>query len=126
MNSALSVEIAPDFFLQANLKGCSFGLFRWCFQECQVFLLFLLSVMHYGSHYKLLASVTARGQNTRSDSQQREAGETPEARRDGAAILRHRGVAPASGRVLAAYGLPPSFSASRCCSGLLPFCLTEL
>jgi len=27
----VSVEVVPDFFLQANLKGCGFGLFRWCF-----------------------------------------------------------------------------------------------
>ena len=82
--------------------------------------------MHYGLHYKLFAPISARGQDTSCDLERQEAGVTPEARRDGAAILRHRGVAPASGRVLAAYGLPPSFSASGCCSGLLPFCLAEL
>jgi hypothetical protein len=44
-----------------------------------------------------------RGQNTSCASQQKEAGVTPEARRDRAAIVRHDGVAPASGRVLAAF-----------------------
>ena len=28
----VSVQVVSDFFLQANLKGCSFWLFRWCFQ----------------------------------------------------------------------------------------------
>ena len=26
------VQVVSDFFLQANLKGCSFWLFQWCFQ----------------------------------------------------------------------------------------------
>src|SRR5215469_16809458 len=43
-----------------------------------------------------------RGQNTSCEFQRQEAGVTPEARRDRAAILRHDGVAPASDRVLAA------------------------
>ena len=28
----VSVQVVSDFFLQANLKGCSLWLFRWCFQ----------------------------------------------------------------------------------------------
>jgi hypothetical protein len=28
----VSVQVVPDFFRQTNLKGCSLGLFRWCFQ----------------------------------------------------------------------------------------------
>src|SRR6266566_1147637 len=28
----VSVQVVSDFFLQANLKGCSFWLLQWCFQ----------------------------------------------------------------------------------------------
>ncbi len=28
----VSVQVVSDFFLQANLKGCSLWLFGWCFQ----------------------------------------------------------------------------------------------
>src|SRR6266851_809615 len=62
----------------------------------------------------------SHGQNTSCDSQQQEAGVTPEARRDRAAILRHDGVAPASDRVLAALcslALSRAFAWSCC---LLP------
>src|SRR5208283_535132 len=45
---------------------------------------------------------SSRGQNTCCGSQQQEAGVTPEARRDRAALSRTGGVAPASLRVLAA------------------------
>ena len=27
----VSVQVVPDFFVQANLKGCSLWLLRWCF-----------------------------------------------------------------------------------------------
>jgi len=53
--------------------------------------------------YKIPNSLLLRGQNKSCVFQQQEAGVTPEARRDRAAILRHGGVAPASGRVLAAF-----------------------
>src|SRR5713101_7939982 len=52
--------------------------------------------------YKASDSLILRGQNTSCVFPQQEAGVTPEARRDRAAILRHDGVAPASDRVLAA------------------------
>src|SRR5216683_4998696 len=52
--------------------------------------------------YKASDSLLLRGQNTSCVFQQQEAGVTPEARRDRAAILRHDGVAPASDRVLTA------------------------
>jgi hypothetical protein len=29
---SVSVQVASDFFLQANLKGCSLWLFGWCLQ----------------------------------------------------------------------------------------------
>src|SRR5216684_2151268 len=67
----------------------------------------------------------SHGQNTSCDSQQQEAGVTPEARRDRAAILRHDGVAPASDRVLAALcslALSRAFAWSCC---LLPLCRGE-
>src|SRR5437870_12032506 len=50
----------------------------------------------------LLLLLPLRGQNTSCDFQQQEAGVTPEARRDRAAILRRDGVAPAHPSVLAA------------------------
>src|SRR6185437_7173926 len=28
----ISVQVAPDFFLQTNLEGCSLWLFGWCLQ----------------------------------------------------------------------------------------------
>src|SRR6266436_790559 len=52
--------------------------------------------------YKIPDSLILRGQNTSCAFQQQEAGVTPEARRDRAAILRHDGVAPAHPSVLAA------------------------
>src|SRR5207245_4877293 len=58
------VQVAPDLFLQAHLKGCTFWLLRRCFQECQVFPLLSLFAMHYRAHCKLLAAIPARGQNT--------------------------------------------------------------
>jgi hypothetical protein len=60
-------------------------------------------VLSYMPSYRLTDSLFRRGQNTSCAFEQQEAGVTPEARRDRAAILRHDGVAPASGRVLAAF-----------------------
>src|SRR5437899_1082881 len=60
-----------------------------------------------------------RGQNTSCEFQQQEAGVTPEARRDRAAILRRGGVAPASGRVLAAVPSPCLLPRIRCSFRLL-------
>src|SRR5215469_4164671 len=62
-----------------------------------------------------------RGQNTSCEFQRQEAGVTPEALRDRAAILRHDGVAPASDRVLAALRFPALFRASACSFCRLPF-----
>src|SRR5260370_26682994 len=56
--------------------------------------------------YRISDSLLLRGQNTSCVSQQQEAGVTPEARRDRAPILRRGWVAPASGRVLAAFPSP--------------------
>ena len=39
---SVSVEVVLDFFLRSNLNGCSFGLFRWCFQKCPVLFLSLV------------------------------------------------------------------------------------
>src|SRR6266404_1042707 len=52
--------------------------------------------------YKIPNSLLLRGQNTGCAFQQQEAGVTPEARRDRAAIARRGGVAPAHPSVLAA------------------------
>src|SRR5258707_179556 len=60
------------------------------------------TVLSYILSYDFSDFLILRGQNTSCVFQQQEAGVTPEARRDRAAILRHDGVAPASGRVLAA------------------------
>src|SRR6266702_5483106 len=61
-----------------------------------------LTVLSDILYYKVPDSLLLRGQNTSCDFQQQEAGVTPEARRDRAAILRHGGVAPAADRVLPA------------------------
>src|SRR6266849_10340994 len=79
------------------------------------------------SAYKLSDSVSdklsgpshTRGQNTSCDFQQQEAGVTPEARRDRAAILRHGGVTPASDGVLAAFRLLALSAASAFSFSLL-------
>ena len=60
------------------------------------------AVLSYILSYDFSDSLILRGQNTSCAFQHQEAGVTPEARRDRAAILRHDGVAPASDRVLAA------------------------
>jgi hypothetical protein len=58
--------------------------------------------LSYILSYDFSDSLILHGQNTSCVFQQQEAGVTPEARRDRAAILRRDGVAPASDRVLAA------------------------
>jgi len=58
--------------------------------------------LSYILSYDFSDSLILRGQNTSCGFQQQEAGVTPEARRDRAAILRRDGVAPASDRVLGA------------------------
>ena len=76
------------------------------------------SVLSYILSYDFSDSPILRGQNTSCVFQQKEAGVTPEARRDRAAILRRDGVAPASGRVLAALRFLVVSRASAC-----SFCL---
>src|SRR6266446_7600807 len=68
---------------------------------------------------EILIPFFLRGQNTSCAFRQQEAGATPEARRDRAAILRHDGVAPASDRVLAALRSPALFCAFICSFSLL-------
>src|SRR5205807_7311644 len=60
------------------------------------------TVLYYMLSYNVPDSLLLRGQNTSCAFQQQEAGVTPEARRDRAAILRRDGVAPAHPSVLAA------------------------
>ncbi len=72
--------------------------------------------------YKASDSLLLRGQNTSCVFQQQEAGVTPEARRDRAAILRHDGVAPASDRVLTALRFLAVSVASACSFCLLSPC----
>ena len=64
----------------------------------------MMAIVSFGSSFTILSDVLSykvpnflllRGQNTSCVFQQQEAGVTPEARRDRAAILRHDGVAPA-------------------------------
>src|SRR6266404_276360 len=59
-------------------------------------------VLSYILPYKSVAAPPLRGQNTSCAFQQQEAGVTPEARRDRAALSRRGGVAPAHLSVLAA------------------------
>ena len=79
----------------------------------------MMAILSFGSSFTILSDVLSykvpeslllRGQNTSCVFQQQEAGVTPEARRDRAAILRRDGVAPASDRVLAALRSLPSLS----------------
>jgi len=72
------------------------------------------TVLSYILAYDFSDSLILRGQNTSCVFQQQEAGVTPEARRDRAAILRHDGVAPASDRVLAALRFLAVSVASAC------------
>ena len=80
------------------------------------------TVLSYILSYKFSNSLLLRGQNTSCGFQQQEAGVTPEARRDRAAILRHDGVAPASDRVLAALRFFVVSVASACSFYLLSPC----
>ena len=80
------------------------------------------TVLSYMLSYKFLIPFFLRGQNTICDFQQKEAGVTPEARRDRAAILRRDGVAPASDRVLAALRFQTVSAASACSFCLLSPC----
>src|ERR1700687_2378792 len=80
------------------------------------------TVLSYVLFYKIPNSLLLRGQNTSCGVQQQEAGVTPEARRDRAAILRRDGVAPASGRVLAALRFLAVSVVSACSFCLLSPC----
>jgi hypothetical protein len=80
------------------------------------------TVLSYILSYGFSDSLLLRGQNTSCVFQQQEAGVTPEARRDRAAILRRDGVAPASGRVLAALRFLAVSVASACSFYLLSPC----
>ena len=81
-----------------------------------------LSVLYYELSYRSVVAPYPRGQNTSCAFQQQEAGVTPEARRDRAAILRRDGVAPASDRVLAALRFLAVSVASVCSFCLLSPC----
>jgi hypothetical protein len=72
------------------------------------------AVLSYILSYDFSDSLILRGQNTGCVFQKQEAGVTPEARRDRAAILRRDGVAPASDRVLAALRFLAVSVASAC------------
>src|SRR6266581_4522107 len=80
------------------------------------------TVVSYIRSYKFTDSPLLPSQNTSCVFQQEEAGVTPEARRDRAAILRHGGVAPASDRVLAALRSPAVSVAFACFFCLLSPC----
>src|SRR6266849_7155322 len=84
------------------------------------------TVVSYMLSYKLADSLFRRGQNTSCVFQQQEAGVTPEARRDRAAILRRDGVAPASDRVLAVLRFSAVSVASACPFFLLSPCQGDL
>src|SRR5437879_2599439 len=80
------------------------------------------TVLCYILSYDFSDFLILRGQNTSCAFQQQEAGVTPEARRDRAAILRRDGVAPASDRVLAALRFLAVSVASACSFCLLSPC----
>src|SRR5258708_22042519 len=73
-----------------------------------------LTVLSDMLSYKVPDSLLVRGQNTSCLFQQQEAGVTPQARRDPAAILRRAGVAPASDRGFAALRSLSFFGAFVC------------
>src|SRR2546426_9178138 len=80
------------------------------------------TVVSYIRSYKFTDSPLLPSQNTSCVFQQEEAGVTPEARRDPAAILRHGGVAPPPDRVLAALRSPAlPFASARFFFPLSPF-----
>jgi hypothetical protein len=83
------------------------------------------TVLSYILSYEFSDSLFLRGQNTSCGFQQQEAGVTPEARRDRAAILRRDGVAPASGRVLTALRFLAVSVASACSFYLLSPCQSD-
>src|ERR1700674_4400450 len=84
------------------------------------------AVLSYILSYDFSDSLVLRGQNTSCVFQQQEAGVTPEARRDRAAILRRDGVAPASDRVLAALRFLAVSLVSACSFCLLSPCQGDL
>src|SRR5437899_5149721 len=83
-------------------------------------------VSSYIRSYDFSDSLILRGQNTSCVFQQQEAGVTPEARRDRAALLRPDGVAPASDRVLAALRFFAVSVASACSFWRLSPCQGDL
>src|SRR6266852_3761189 len=108
MDSSTRAWIVTDF-------GCLGGaLMIAMLSFCSSF-----TVLSYILSYGFSDSLLLRGQNTSCGFQQQEAGVTPEARRDRAAILRRDGVAPASDRVLAAFRSPAFSRASTCSFRLL-------
>src|SRR6266851_8275379 len=68
-----------------------------------------LVILYYELSYNSVAAPYSRGQNTSCDFQQQEAGATPEARRERAAISRHDGVAPARFDLFCAVSFAGSF-----------------
>src|SRR5437016_5156433 len=94
--------------LDSGLDRYRLRLFGWCFDDCHAFLLFLPCSFVLRAVLQLrCCSLSARPKHGLRFPEQPEAGVTPEARRDRAAILRHRGVAPAHPSVLAAFPFLP-------------------
>ncbi len=108
--------------LDSRLDRHRLRLFGWCLNDRHVLVLFLLVGFVIHVVLQIPHSLLLRGQNTICGFQQKEAGVTPEARRDRAAILRRDGVAPASGRVLAALHFLAVSVASACSFCLLSPC----
>jgi hypothetical protein len=116
------MELRFHGLFDARLNCYRLWLFGWCLDDCHAFLLFLLYGFVLYLSYDFSDSFILRGQNTSCEFQQQEAGVTPEARRDRAAILRHDGVAPASDRVLAALRFLAVSVASACSFSRLSPC----
>ncbi len=95
----VSVQVVSDFFLQANLKGCSLWLFGWCFQQWQLSSSFSHSPCNTActTNYRLRS---LHADKTRPRAARGRAGATP--RPFGRLKAAQGGVAPARFDVLSA------------------------
>src|SRR6266446_7170869 len=112
-------------FTDSSTRACivtDFGCLGGALMIAMLSLCSSFTVLYYMLSYKVTDSLLLRGQNTSCGFQQQEAGVTPEARGDRAAILRRDGVAPASDRVLAALRFLAVSVASACFFLLLSPC----
>src|SRR5256885_6726112 len=99
--------------LDSGLDRYRLRLFGWCFDDCHAFFLFLPCGFVLRTVLQLrCCSLSARPKHGLRFPEQPEAGVTPQARMDRAAIFRRRGGAPPPPSVLARspiLALPPAY-----------------